>query len=277
MNAYLLVPSNAKHADQNWFFNYLCGMQNAIKKIQTELQGLYSDNEIRGFSNLILEKLTGFSRAEIIINKNTFFSIQQQGSVESFIEKLKVFFPIQYILGETEFYGLKFEMNNSVLIPRPETEELVDWICNEHHRGDKLDILDIGTGSGCIAISLKHEFPHSEVDAFDISEKALETARRNALNLHLDVQFSEFDILNAPETDKKWDIIASNPPYVLDSEKEQMLPNVLEHEPHLALFVPDNDPLVFYREIAGFAKKHLRPGGKLYFEINREMGNACRE
>ena len=179
-------------------------------------------------------------------------------------------------MGETEFYSLTFNVNESVLIPRPETEELVDWIRNENEndRNGNLQLLDIGTGSGCIAICLKHEFPNAEVDAFDISDLALETAKSNASLNELVVNFLKVDILNAPDFDKKWDIIVSNPPYVLESEKTEILVNVLEYEPHSALFVPDNNPLLFYRKIAFFAQKQLQPNGKLYFEINREYGKA---
>lgn len=251
---------------------YLCTMQTAINHILSELKGLYPDTEIKSFSYLIIEKLTGFSRTEIIVNKNTLFSDEQHHVIETFIEKLKKNVPIQYILGETEFFGLIFNVNESVLIPRPETEELVEWIRSENNRSADLNILDIGTGSGCIAISLKHEFPNASVQAFDISEQALNTARSNAERNKLDVTFSQTDILNAPETEQRWDIIVSNPPYVTELEKSSILPNVLEHEPHLALFVPDNDPLLFYRSIALFAKHHLKPQGKLYFEINRSFG-----
>ncbi|HJV76774.1 MAG TPA: peptide chain release factor N(5)-glutamine methyltransferase [Paludibacter sp.] len=252
-------------------------MQAAILYIQSELQGLYPDTEIRSFTNLIIEKLTGFSRTEIIVNKNTLFSDDQRHTIENFIENLKKFVPIQYILGETEFFGLPFYVNESVLIPRPETEELVDWIRNENDRSANLHMLDIGTGSGCIPISLKHEFPNATVDGFDISEQALETAKSNATLNKLKVTFSKVDILNAPDFDKRWDIIISNPPYVTELEKDEMQPNVLDHEPHLALFVPDNDPLLFYRHIARFALKHLQANGKLYFEINRGFGQACVE
>jgi release factor glutamine methyltransferase len=247
-------------------------MQTAINHILSELKGLYPETEIKSFSYLIIEKLTGFSRTEIIVNKNTLFSDEQHHVIETFIEKLKKNVPIQYILGETEFFGLTFNVNESVLIPRPETEELVEWIRSENNRSADLNILDIGTGSGCIAISLKHEFPNASVHAFDISEQALNTARSNAERNKLDVTFSRTDILNAPETEQRWDIIVSNPPYVTEQEKSSILPNVLEHEPHLALFVPDNDPLLFYRCIALFAKHHLKPQGKLYFEINRTFG-----
>ncbi len=249
-------------------------MKNAIQYIQSELLGLYPETEIRSFWLLIVEKLTSFSRTEIIVNKNTVFSEIQRHDVESFVAKLKKNVPIQYILGETEFYGLTFNVNDSVLIPRPETEELVDWIKTENDRNANLQILDIGTGSGCIAISLKHEFIHATVDGFDISKTALETAAGNAKRNKLKVTFRQVDILNAPDFETKWDIIVSNPPYVLENEKAEIQPNVLDNEPHIALFVPDNDPLLFYRKIAEFAQKHLQPGGKLYFEINREARKA---
>ena len=250
-------------------------MQKALLHIQSELTGLYPETEIRNFSYLIIEKLTGFSRTEVYVNKNTLFSDEQQHEIESFIEKLKKYVPIQYILGETEFFGLPFYVNESVLIPRPETEELVDWIRKENDKSAEFRLLDIGTGSGCIAIALKHEFTNSEVDAFDISVDALETARRNASLNNLTINLSTVDILNAPDFPTKWDIIVSNPPYITENEKDGMLPNVLDYEPHLALFVPDNDPLLFYRNIAEFAQKHLTDNGKLYFEINREAGQSC--
>jgi len=252
-------------------------MQAAIRHIQSELQGLYPETEIRSFTNLMIEKLTGFSSTQIILNKNTLFSDIQGHEIESFIELLKKHVPIQYILGETEFYGLPFLVNDSVLIPRPETEELVDWIRNENKRNEAINILDIGTGSGCIAIALKHEFPNAVVEAFDISDNALETAHTNADLNKLEVLFSKVDILNVGELNKKWDIIVSNPPYIPEQDKGEMEANVLEHEPHLALFVPDNDPLLFYRHIALFAQKLLNPNGKLYFEIHRDFGNECVE
>jgi release factor glutamine methyltransferase len=252
-------------------------MQTAIKYIQSELQGLYPDTEIKSFSHLIIEKVTGFSRLDIVLNKNTQFSVEQQQEIESFIKKLKNFVPIQYILGETEFYGLMFSVDESVLIPRPETEELVDWVRTENNQSNELNILDIGTGSGCIAICLKHEFPNANVEAFDISDEALKTARINAARNNLVVDYTKVDILNSPDFDRKWDIIVSNPPYVLESEKSEILPNVLENEPHLALFVPDTDPLLFYRKIASFAQNNLTSNGKLYFEINRQFGKQTLE
>ncbi|MFZ4725574.1 MAG: peptide chain release factor N(5)-glutamine methyltransferase [Paludibacter sp.] len=250
-------------------------MQAFIKQIQSELQGYYPETEIRSFSYLIIEKLTSLSRTQIFVNKYTTFSDEQSKLAESFIIKLKKSVPIQYILGETEFYGLNFNVNEFVLIPRPETEELVEWVRNENDKKSNLNILDIGTGSGCIAISLKNEFQNADIDAFDISDAALEIAKSNSKRNNLDVNFSNVDILNALDFNRKWDIIVSNPPYISENEKGEILPNVLEHEPHLALFVPDNDPLIFYRHIAQFAMKHLSQNGKLYFEIHREAGLRC--
>ncbi len=247
-------------------------MEEIMKYIQTELKGYYPDNEIQSFGYLLLEKITGFSRSEILINKNTKFSSEQWNKLNSFLFKLKEYVPIQYLLGETEFYGLNFLVNSSVLIPRPETEELIEWIVKENDKNSALQILDIGTGSGCIAISLKHEFPFANVDACDISHEAIETARLNAKINHTEIHFFEADILKNPLFDKKWDIIVSNPPYVPENEKETLLPNVLNYEPLLALFVPKDDPLLFYRNIVDFAQIHLNQGGKLYFEIHYKAG-----
>ncbi|MDD4992105.1 MAG: peptide chain release factor N(5)-glutamine methyltransferase [Paludibacter sp.] len=252
-------------------------MQSTFAHIQTELQGIYPESEIRSFSLLIIEKLTGLSRTQIILNKNTQIFDLHRKEIDSFLEKLKKNVPIQYILGETEFYGLMFTVNESVLIPRPETEELVDWIRTENDRAAHLNLLDIGTGSGCIAISLKHEFTHSEVDAFDISDEALKTAAGNAERNNLAVNFSKVDILTTIEFSRRWDIIISNPPYIPELEKAEILPNVLDYEPHLALFVPDNDPLLFYRKIANMALTQLKFGGKLYFEIHRSAGRTCTQ
>lgn len=249
-------------------------MQKALEFIKSELKSFYPETEIKSISYLLIEKLTGFSRTEIIVNKNTYFSDEQRQVIESFTSKLKKYIPIQYVIGETEFFGYTFNVNESVLIPRPETEELVDWIRSENKKREGLQVLDIGTGSGCIAISLKKELPTAHVDAFDISEAALKIAQTNAKINNASVQFHKVDILSKPRFETKWDIIVSNPPYVLENEKQEMHPNVLENEPHLALFVPDSDPLLFYREIAIFATKQLNNNGKLYFEINRAYGQA---
>ena len=192
--------------------------------------------------------------------------------------------PIQYIIGETEFCDLKFKVNENVLIPRPETSELVYKIVERQKTKDKrqLSILDIGTGSGCIAISLAKNIPGSKVHALDISEKALEVAKENAINNNVDVTFINDDILSLKNNiDTKFDIIVSNPPYVRELEKADMRDNVLNWEPHNALFVSDNDPLIFYRNILEFAKTHLNENGEIWFEINeylgKEMTDLCKE
>lgn len=184
--------------------------------------------------------------------------------------------PIQYILGETEFYGSMFLVNENVLIPRPETEELVDWIINDHHSEANLSIVDIGTGSGCIPISLAKHLKQSQVHALDVSEKALEVAKKNAETNTVSVTFHHQDILTFPDLEMQFDVIVSNPPYVRVLEKEEILKNVLAYEPHLALFVEDDDALLFYRVITQFAEKHLKVGGKLYFEINQYLGKETQ-
>jgi release factor glutamine methyltransferase len=192
--------------------------------------------------------------------------------IEKIVQRLKNFEPVQYVLGETEFYGLKISVNPSVLIPRPETEELVNWIVETGLPGNP-KIADIGTGSGCIALALKKQMDNASALAVDISEKAIQTAEINSNLNRLDVEFFQADILNWEKY--KWDsfdLIVSNPPYVREMEKMKMQPNVLNYEPQMALFVPDDDPLIFYRKIASFAKKYLQKNGWLYFEINENLG-----
>lgn len=247
-------------------------MQRAIEHIKAELNGLYPETEIRSFTNMLISEITGFSRTEIIVNKNTKFSEEQVVLLQTFVEKLKKNIPIQYVLGKSYFMDLQFQVNDAVLIPRPETEELVEWIANSIPADSKFSVLDIGTGSGCIAISIKSIFANADVTAYDISEKALAVAAGNAELNNFKVHFEQFDILNQQETSQCWDVIVSNPPYIPEKEKAEILANVLENEPHLALFVPDNDPLVFYRKIARFAQKHLFESGWLFFEIHRDWG-----
>lgn len=247
-------------------------MQQAYEYIRTSLRNLYPENEISSISNLLIAKITGFSRTQIILNKNTKISDNQRFLLQTFVESLLKHTPVQYVLGETEFYGLKFKVDANVLIPRPETEELVEWIQQSLAVGESRKILDIGTGSGCIAISLKSVFTKSEVTAFDISEGALKTAQSNSKLNNCDVIFQKVDILEPQYTDEKWDVIVSNPPYIPEAEKSEILPNVIEFEPHTALFVPDTEPLLFYKAIAGFALEHLNNGGLLFFEIHRDFG-----
>lgn len=248
-------------------------MLNAIDYIKKELNGLYPETEIKSFINLLISKISGLSVTGIIVNKNTIFSVEQREILNRFVEKLKLFTPIQYILGETSFMDMKFEVNEAVLIPRPETEELVEWIIQTNSKnavGHK--ILDIGTGSGCIAVSLQKYLTHSTVMAFDISQGALDIARRNAMSNGVNVGFRQFDILSDEKGDFVFDLIVSNPPYIPEPEKKDILPNVLNFEPHIALFVPEDDPLLFYRKIIQFARNYLALGGQLYFEIHKDRG-----
>jgi release factor glutamine methyltransferase len=211
----------------------------------------------------------------LALQPDLIFSEEEIAAWNSILEQLKLEIPIQYLLGKTSFYGLDFEVNENVLIPRPETEELVDWILERQQptgNGRNLKILDIGTGSGCIAISLAKNLPNAQVFAIDVSEKALATAKKNAESNAVKVTFISRNILDAEDLEQEFDIIVSNPPYVRNLEKEEIKKNVLEHEPHLALFVEDNDALIFYRKIAELAQKNLSNSGELYFEINQYLG-----
>ncbi len=247
-------------------------MQPVIQYIEKELNGLYPSEEIKAFIRIIFEHVCGFSYTQFITTRDKILSHAEKETIERIVIRLKMFEPIQYILGETEFYGLRLNVNPSVLIPRQETEELVQWILETNWLKSPA-ILDIGTGSGCIALALQKELPAAEVNAVDFSVKALETAHGNAQKNRLQVNFIESDILKWRH--RKWenfDVIVSNPPYVRELEKEKMQPNVLEFEPATALFVSDSDPLIFYREISKFALKYLQNNGFLFFEINESLG-----
>lgn len=246
-------------------------MQDILQNIRKSLSGFYPDNEISGLVRLLIEHVTKSSMPALLSDKNTKITSEEVLKIDKIVERLQRFEPIQYILGETEFYGLPFTVNQDVLIPRPETEELVELILNEN-KESKPRILDIGTGSGCIAVSLQKHLHESSVTAWDISEKALAVAALNSKSNSVNVTFNQVDILSDYPTNHSFDIIVSNPPYVLDSEKTDMHANVLEYEPHTALFVADNNPLLFYNRIADVAIQLLTDGGKLYFEINRAKG-----
>ncbi|MCA0350213.1 MAG: peptide chain release factor N(5)-glutamine methyltransferase [Bacteroidetes bacterium] len=250
-----------------------------------ELSTIYDEMEATSFFYLILEHLYQLKRIDLALNPD--FEISENDMVrwQNKLTELKTQKPIQYILGETEFYGLKFLVNENVLIPRPETEELVELILKstkEKVQSTDLKVIDIGTGSGCIAISLAKNLPNAKVFAIDVSEKAILTAQENAKQNGVEVNFIQQNILEIDELIKLptssfqrptfFDIIVSNPPYVRMLEKEEIKTNVLEYEPHLALFVEDNDALIFYRKIAQLAKKSLTENGKLYFEINQYLG-----
>lgn len=251
-------------------------MQNTIQKIHDLLSGIYPDNEIMNLSRLVIEHVTGYSIPVLLSDKSKKITPAQEQIIHKITQRLQTSEPIQYILGKTEFYGLPFIVNENVLIPRPETEELVELIINENQRSAPT-IIDIGTGSGCIAVALKKWLPDAAVCAWDFSETALSVAKKNADLNQIDITFEQIDVLRDPIPNIKPDVIVSNPPYVLSSEKENMNKNVLDYEPHSALFVPDDNSLLFYIRIADIALQLLNPGGKLYLEINRLKGQATKE
>ncbi|MDU1890235.1 MAG: peptide chain release factor N(5)-glutamine methyltransferase [Dysgonomonas sp.] len=245
-------------------------MQKTILYIKEALNNYYPESEISGFSRIIIEYIMQKSFPQALLD-NKEFSGEQQQRLEEILERLKTYEPIQHILEETEFFRLPFYVNKNVLIPRPETEELVELILNENKESG-LKILDIGTGSGAIAIALAKYMNNAVVTAWDISHKALDIAVMNSKANSVNLSFKLVDVLGAYSRDEKFDIIVSNPPYVLESEKQTMEANVLDYEPHLALFVPDNQALLFYERIADVAFELLNENGKLYFEINRAKG-----
>jgi release factor glutamine methyltransferase len=238
-----------------------------------ELKGLYNEEESSGLFYITLSKLTGYSRIQYLEQQQNLIAEDVSDKFHGILAQLKLGKPIQYILEEAHFYGLKFKVSPDVLIPRDETEELVDLIIRDVRSAPETikTLLDIGTGSGCIAISLKSRIERLQVTALDVSAGALAIAKENA-NVHqLPIEFIQADVLTY-ETPNKFDIIVSNPPYIREDEKEAMSINVLEHEPHTALFVSNEDPLIFYKAIATLALIALYPSGRLYFEINEHLG-----
>ena len=235
------------------------------------LTPLYGEGEAKAIARMVYEVRYGLTFTDLCIGKDTQLSADDQAELEEIAQRLQRHEPIQYVLGKAEFMGEWYDVEPGVLIPRPETEELVRWISLS--KGEGVNILDIGTGSGCIAIALAVLYPEAEVTAWDISEKALEVARKNAIRNNVNVHFEQVDALHLTsdilhQTSNAFSLIISNPPYICNKEREAMEPNVLDYEPHEALFVPDNDPLLFYRAIAEYGKKALKPDGWLYFEIN---------
>ncbi|MBS5979559.1 MAG: peptide chain release factor N(5)-glutamine methyltransferase [Dysgonomonas mossii] len=250
-------------------------MQKTISYIKEYLKAYYPESEISGFIRIIIEHITKRSYPEAVIS-DTMLTEEQTYLLHSILYRLKNSEPIQYIIGETEFFGLPFHVTKVVLIPRPETEELVELILNENKKSG-LKVLDIGTGSGAIAIALAKHLEEGYIEAWDISEEALKIATLNAESNAVDVNFRNVDVLKNYPTDTKFDIIVSNPPYILEKEKSGMDQNVLDYEPHTALFVPDNNGLLFYVRIADIALDLLEPNGKLYFEINQTKGQNTVE
>ena len=238
----------------------------------SELSNLYPETEIQSFFTILVEFKLHLSRIQLALEHNFELDNDDFDFLQNALLKLKNQIPIQYIVGETAFYGLLFKVDKNVLIPRPETEELVEWILQNHKNSNSLKILDVGTGSGCIAISLAKNLPNADVFALDISEEALNVAKNNAAMNQVKVDFILADILKTEKLATNFDIIVSNPPYVRELEKSQMQQNVLSNEPPIALFVKDENPLLFYDKIAELAKKHLTENGVLYFEINQYLG-----
>jgi release factor glutamine methyltransferase len=263
-SALLKIPSN-KIAD-------------VISYFKSQLQGLYEPEEIHAFIRLSFEHYLNISPAKLLLKQDERLTESELLKFNFVVKDLKKHKPIQYILGVTEFYGLMVNVNPSVLIPRPETEELVDWIIKDNKSKRGLEVIDLCTGSGCIAIALNKNLLEAKVSALDISADALKTANSNALLNNADVDFFQYDILKCPVLAAgPFDIIVSNPPYVTGLDKQQMHPNVLDYEPHLALFVEDTKALVFYEAIAQWAKQSLKPGGILYFEINEAKGKEIMD
>ena len=240
------------------------------------LSPLYPAQELESFFRILMETYLGLSSIDVHLNPDKKIKLKKLDHLLAALERLVHFEPLQYILGQTEFYGLHFTLNPNVLIPRPETEELVEWILKDTDAGAHFNILDIGTGSGCIAVSLAKYLPLASVAALDVSEDALTLSAHNAELNNAEVHFLQQNILETKALQKSYDIIVSNPPYVRNLEKPEIEVNVLDYEPHLALFVEDHDALIFYRKIAELAKGALSPKGRLYVEINQYLAEETQ-
>ena len=242
------------------------------QELWRRLAQVYNEGEAKAIARMVYEVRFNLTLSDLFIGKDTQLSANDQAELAEITQRLEQQEPVQYVLGQADFCGRTFLVNQHVLIPRPETEELCRWIISEF-RDESLEfrdcsILDIGTGSGCIAITLAADLPKAEVTAWDISGEALQVARENAKRLHLNVTFERTDALNTPLDHERWDVIVSNPPYICNKERARIEANVLDHEPHTALFVPDETPLLFYSAIAQYGLTALKTGGRLYFEIN---------
>lgn len=253
-------------------------LQQAHTNIVTQLSKIYDRREASNIANLLLTEITQLSKTERLVANNQQLTLSQQLTLNNCTNDLLQHKPIQQILGYAFFYNHKFIVDENVLIPRPETEELVDLIVKENI-GSNVQILDIGTGSGCIAISLSKELKNAIITAIDVSTKALSIAQKNANNLNSNITIIELDFLDESNWQllQKFDVIVSNPPYITYEEKKEMRQNVLQHEPHIALFTPNDDALIFYRKIADFALQHLNKNGKIYLEINETLSKETAE
>ena len=245
-------------------------MNRIAKHIKENLGSYYPAGEVAAFTRVIATEILGIPQMTFFLKENVELTHEQEATLEDAIKRLQKYEPIQYIQGYSDFCGLRFKVTPATLIPRPETSELVEWVASEATGNER--ILDIGTGSGCIAVSLANKMPQSEVTAWDISNEALAVATENSRSNGTEVLFEQVDILSNRPEEKQFDIIVSSPPYIKENEKSAMHSNVLDREPHTALFVPDSDPLLFYRTIAKKGLTLLKPGGTLYFEINSAHG-----
>jgi len=247
-------------------------MHPLVRYIREALHGYYTDVEALSLAKMLLVDVFGFTTLELYGGKDRSFSENEQELLSDIVKRLQNHEPLQYIIGRETFMGLDIEVDENVLIPRPETQELVNWILDDYRLDEGCKILDIGTGSGCIPIALAHYMSGAELEAWDISDGALELAQRNAKRNDVKVLFCKQNVLEMVPSALRYDVIVSNPPYITEKEKVDMEPNVLDWEPSIALFVPDSDPLLFYRKIAELGLGMLVQGGALYFEINRAYG-----
>lgn len=255
-------------------------VQLAYRQLLLQLFEIYDTREAANIADLVIENVTGQRKIERIVYKDLPVNENQQKQLEKIAGELLQHRPVQYVLGEAWFMDIKLLVNESVLIPRPETEELAEWIIKDMKQsGKKLSLLDIGTGSGCIPIAVKKKIPGTIASAIDVSDDALQVAKLNAIKQEVNIHFLTLNFLEESEWNQlsKYNIIVSNPPYIKQSEEARIRNNVIKYEPHLALFVPDEDPIIFYKKIAKFSPKHLEPGASVYVEINEALGEEVVE
>lgn len=269
----MFVALSTKQANMSTTISFIPKKEviSLIHLMRQELFTRYSITEIESLIHYCFQEICGFNRMDMILRSE---ELLDEPTIERFrevTERLKDHEPIQYIFGHSEFYNLDILLSQDVLIPRPETEELVHWVIREQRENNIREVLDIGTGSGCIALALKANLPKSNVSGIDVSPAVVKMARKNADHNKLDVDFRQANILNDLVGFGKYDLIVSNPPYVTRAQMGEMLPNVMNYEPHLALFIEDDDPLKFYKAIGHFCQKHLNPEGTLYLEVNEDL------
>jgi len=250
-----------------------------IEKYRKQLLLLYPIEEAESIINLVMEEILGYDQTKLFLNLDKAIDQGKLMRLESVLRDLKRNKPVQYVLEVGHFFDLDLFVNEHVLIPRQETEELVKWIIDDCKGQQNLKILDVGTGSGCIAVALKKNLPDAEITAIDVSNEAIDVAKENAEQHKVEINIKQVDILNTKDWDSfdKFDLIVSNPPYVTESERSKLHKNVIAYEPHTALFVSDNDPLIFYKAIIEFSKSYLAPEGRVYFEINEKHAQEIKE